>query len=74
MAGIDREEIFITTKVWNTDMGYGSALKAFDVSRKKLDVDVVDLYLVHCPIKGKYLETWKALEKLYGQGKSVRSE
>ena len=68
-SGIDREEIFITTKVWNADMGYETTLKAFDISRKKLDVDVVDLYLVHWPVKGKYLETWKALEKLYGQGK-----
>ena len=68
-SGVDRDEVFITTKVWNTDMGYESTLQAFDVSRKKLDIDVVDLYLVHWPVKGKYIDTWKALEKLYGDGK-----
>ena len=66
---VDREDVFVTTKVWNTDMGYDSTLKAFDISRKKLDIDVVDLYLVHWPVKGKYIDTWKALEKLYGEGK-----
>lgn len=71
-SDVDREDVFVTTKVWNTDMGYESTLKAFDVSRKKLDMDVVDLYLVHWPVKGKYIDTWKALEKLYGEGK-VRS-
>ena len=68
-SGIDRDEIFVTTKVWISDMGYESTLAAFDTSRKKLDVDVIDLYLVHWPAKGKYLDTWKALEKLYGDGK-----
>ena len=66
---VDRGDVFVTTKVWNTDMGYDSTLKAFDISRKKLDIDVVDLYLVHWPVKGKYIDTWKALEKLYGEGK-----
>ncbi len=68
-SGIPRDEIFVTTKVWNTDQGYDSALKAFDTSRKKLDMDTVDLYLVHWPVKGMYKETWKALEKLYADGK-----
>lgn len=71
-SGVPREEIFITTKVWPTDMGYESTLEAFDRSRKKLDIDVLDLYLVHWPDKAKYLDTWKALEKLYADGK-IRS-
>lgn len=66
---IPREQVFVTTKVWNTEMGYESTLEAFDRSRKKLDIDIVDLYLVHWPIKEKYQETWKALEKLYADGK-----
>lgn len=71
-SGIDRGEIFITTKVRNDDQGYESTLKAFDESRSKLDVDVIDLYLVHWPVwprTGLHLETWKAMEKLYSQGK-----
>jgi diketogulonate reductase-like aldo/keto reductase len=68
-SGIPRESIFITTKLWNADHGYKPALKAFDESRRKLGVDVVDLYLIHWPIKGRLTETWKALEKLYADGK-----
>jgi methylglyoxal/glyoxal reductase len=67
-CGIPREELFITTKVYNTDQGYESTLKAFETSRKKLDMEYVDLYLIHWPVKGKYKETWKALEKLYKEG------
>lgn len=68
-SGIPREDIFVTTKVWNSEQGYQSTLKAFEESRMKLGIDVVDLYLVHWPVKGKYKETWKALEELYAQGK-----
>lgn len=68
-SGIPREEIFITTKVWNTDQGYESTLKAFDESIRKLGLDYIDLYLIHWPVKGKYIETWRALEKLYKEGK-----
>lgn len=67
-AGVPREELFITTKVWNADQGYDSTLQAFETSRKKLGLDYVDLYLVHWPVKGKYKDTWKALEKLYKDG------
>jgi diketogulonate reductase-like aldo/keto reductase len=67
-SGIPREEIFITTKVWNSDQGYETTLKAFETSLKKLGLDYVDLYLVHWPVKGKYKETYKALEKLYKDG------
>jgi diketogulonate reductase-like aldo/keto reductase len=67
-SGVPREEIFVTTKVWNTDQGYDSTLAAFERSRKKLDLDYIDLYLVHWPGRDKYIETWKALEKLYKEG------
>jgi diketogulonate reductase-like aldo/keto reductase len=67
-SGLDRKDIFVTTKVWNSDQGYEAAKKAFDKSRKELDLDVVDLYLVHWPVPGKYLDTWKALEELYAKG------
>ncbi|WP_297990720.1 aldo/keto reductase [uncultured Anoxybacillus sp.] len=67
-SGIPRDQIFVTTKVWNSDQGYESTLKAFDTSLKKLGLDYIDLYLVHWPVKGKYKETYKALEKLYKDG------
>jgi diketogulonate reductase-like aldo/keto reductase len=67
-SGIARDELFITTKVWNADQGYDSTLKAFDESRKKLGLDVIDLYLIHWPVKGKYKDTWRAFEKLYKDG------
>ena len=71
-SNIPREEIFLTTKVWNNDQGYDATLKAFQQSMDRLGVDYVDLYLIHWPVKGKYNDTWKALEKLYHDGR-VRS-
>ncbi|UOQ92668.1 aldo/keto reductase [Halobacillus shinanisalinarum] len=68
-SGIPREELFITTKVWNDEQGYEETLEAFDRSREKLGVDYLDLYLIHWPIQGRYKDTWKALEKLYKDGK-----
>lgn len=68
-SGIPRESIFVTTKVWNADQGYESALKAFDKSRRALDMDAVDLYLIHWPVKGKSSDTWRALEKLLADGR-----
>jgi diketogulonate reductase-like aldo/keto reductase len=68
-SGVPREEIFITTKVWNSDQGYETTLQAFETSLQKLGLDYVDLYLVHWPVKGKYKETYKALEKLYKEGR-----
>lgn len=67
-SGIPREEIFVTTKVWNDAQGYDSTLAAFEQSRKNLGFDYIDLYLIHWPVKGKYKETWKAMEKLYNDG------
>ncbi|GET20142.1 aldo/keto reductase [Prolixibacter denitrificans] len=68
-SGIDRKEMFVTSKVWNSDQGYDQTLKAFDTSMNKLGFDYLDLYLVHWPVSGKYKDTWKALEKLYKDGK-----
>lgn len=68
-SGIPREDLFITTKVWNSEQGYESTLKAFEDSIEKLGIEYLDLYLVHWPVKGKYIETWRALEKLYSEGK-----
>jgi diketogulonate reductase-like aldo/keto reductase len=59
-AGITRENLFITSKVWNSDLGYESTLAAYETSLKKLDLDYLDLYLIHWPVKGKYKEAWKA--------------
>lgn len=69
-SGIPREELFITTKVWNEDQGYEETLEAFEKSLERLKLDYVDLYLIHWPVKGKYKETWKALEKIYADKKS----
>ncbi len=68
-SGVPREEIFVTTKVWNSEQGYASTLQAFEESRAKLDLEYLDLYLIHWPVKGKYKDTWRALEKLYHDGK-----
>lgn len=67
-CGIAREQLFITTKVWNDRQGYDSTLAAFAESLSKLQLDYVDLYLIHWPVRGMYKETWRALEKLYKDG------
>ncbi|MCJ8007034.1 diketogulonate reductase-like aldo/keto reductase [Lederbergia wuyishanensis] len=68
-SGVPRENIFVTSKVWNSDQGYESTLEAFDASLKRLGLDYLDLYLIHWPVKGKYKDTWRALEKLYKDGR-----
>ncbi|GAT79874.1 oxidoreductase [Streptomyces sp. F-3] len=71
-SGIPREDIFVTTKLWNSDQGYDSALRALDASLDRLGLEYVDLYLIHWPTpeRGKYVETYKALEKLYSEGRA----
>ena len=71
-AGISREDLFITSKVWNSDQGYETTLAAYEESLKKLELDYLDLYLVHWPVEGKYKDTWRALETLYKE-KRVRA-
>ncbi|OAS88312.1 MULTISPECIES: aldo/keto reductase [Metabacillus] len=68
-TGITREELFITSKVWNADLGYESTIAAFETSLRKLGLDYLDLYLIHWPVEGKYKEAWRALETLYNEGK-----
>jgi len=67
-SGVNRDQIFVTTKIWNGHQGYHEALAAFDDSRSKLNMDVVDLLLIHWPVKEKYTETWRALEDIYAKG------
>jgi 2,5-diketo-D-gluconate reductase A len=73
-SGIDRADLFVTTKVWNDDHGYDSTLRAFDASMERLGLDYLDLYLIHWPSPEQdlYVETWKALEHLYAEHR-VRS-
>jgi len=71
-SGLPREDIFVTTKLANSEHGYDSALKAFDASMSKLGLDTVDLYLIHWPLPkyDRYVETWTALEKIYADGRA----
>lgn len=73
-AGVPREDLFITTKLWNSDQGYEEAFAALETSLAKLGTDYVDLYLIHWakPTQGRYLDSWKALIEMQKQGK-VRS-
>ncbi|MBQ0882850.1 aldo/keto reductase [Streptomyces sp. RM99] len=70
-SGVPREELFVTTKLWNTDQGYDSTLRAFDTSLAKLGLEYVDLYLIHWPMpaKERYVDTYKAFEKLHADGR-----
>lgn len=67
-SSVHRDEIFVTSKVWNSEQGYDSTLNAFDATMDRLGLEQLDLYLVHWPVKGKYKDTWKALEHLYKEG------
>lgn len=66
-SNIPREELFITTKVWNSEQGYDETLRAFERSLKKLDLEYLDLYLTHWAVEGKYLDTYRAIERLYDE-------
>ena len=68
-SGIARKDLFVVSKVWNSDQGYDTTLRAFDASLQRLDMDYLDLYLIHWPVAGKYKETWQALERLYAEGR-----
>ncbi|MGG1575105.1 aldo/keto reductase [Fictibacillus sp. NRS-1165] len=68
-TGLKREDLFITSKVWNTDLGYESTLAAYEESLRKLDLEYLDLYLIHWPVEGKYKDAWRALETLYQEGR-----
>ncbi|GAA0644858.1 aldo/keto reductase [Kutzneria viridogrisea] len=70
-SGLAREDLFITTKLWNSAQGYDSTLRAFDESMAKLGLEQLDLYLIHWPTPARelYLDTWRAFEKLYADGR-----
>lgn len=69
-SGIPRDEIFVTTKLWNSDHGYEATLQAFAKSLERLQLDYVDLYLIHWPVPavGAYNDTWRAFEKIFNDG------
>ncbi|MFB4195771.1 aldo/keto reductase [Streptomyces carpaticus] len=71
-SGLPREELFVTTKLWNSDHGRDDALRAIDVSLEKLGLEYVDLYLIHwpTPMYDQYVEAWQALEQIYADGKA----
>ena len=69
-SGIKREDIFITTKLWNENQRQGNQYAAFEESLGRLGIDYVDLYLIHWPVKGKYVESWKILERIYKEGRA----
>jgi len=71
-SGVPRDDVFVTTKLWNTDHGYEAALKAFDRSQRELGLGTVDLYLIHWPVPGLRRDSWKALLRLKEEGR-IRS-
>ncbi|MFC6039295.1 aldo/keto reductase [Paenisporosarcina macmurdoensis] len=66
-SGVKREDIFVTTKVWNTDQGYDQTLRAFETSLENLGFDYLDLYLTHWPVPETFKETYRAIERLYDE-------
>lgn len=68
-SGIPREQIFVTTKVWNSSQGYDPTLRAYDESLQRLGMEYIDLFLIHWPIKATHLDTWRALSRLYQEGR-----
>ncbi len=70
-SGLPRDELFVTTKLWNSDQGYDSTLRAFDESMCKLGLEVLDLYLIHWPVPARdaYVDTWRAFQRLHAEGR-----
>lgn len=68
-SGLPRQEQFVVSKVWNSDQGFDSTHRAYDESLKRLKLEQLDLYLIHWPVKGKFTDTWRALEKIYQEGR-----
>lgn len=68
-TGLKREDLFITSKLWNADQGYDSSIAAYEKSLKNLGLNYLDLYLIHWPVANKFIESWKALEFLYHEGR-----
>jgi diketogulonate reductase-like aldo/keto reductase len=69
-SGLPRDQVFVTTKLWNDDQGYDSTLRAFDAALKRMRLDTIDLYLLHWPVPGKRKESWRALERLRAEGRA----
>ena len=72
LSDVERDDIFVTTKLWNGDQGYDSTMKAFDASLQRLGLDYIDLYLIHWPVAkmGKYIDTWKAFIEIQKSGRA----
>lgn len=68
-CGLPRKDIFVTTKLWNADQGYDSTLDAFELSLGKMDLEYIDLYLMHWPVEDRRLESWTAMEELLAKGR-----
>jgi diketogulonate reductase-like aldo/keto reductase len=66
-SGVPRADVFLTSKVWNSDQGFDSTLRAYDASLERLATEYLDLYLIHWPVEGSFTETWRALERLLGE-------
>jgi 2,5-diketo-D-gluconate reductase A len=71
-SGVAREDVFVTTKLWNSEQGFDSTLRAFEASLEQLGMERVDLYLIHWPLPAEdlYLETWRAFERIHGEGRT----
>jgi len=67
-SGLDRQQLFLTTKVWITDHGYDNTLRAFETSKGKIGLETIDLYLIHWPARAEFTETWRAMERLLQEG------
>lgn len=68
-SGVPREQLFVTTKLWNTEHGYNRTISAFEQSLDRLKLEYIDLYLIHWPVRNQFTETWKAFTKLYEEGR-----